>query len=293
METQLTHVHQAHETAMRKLKSDLHRKQTLLTAAKVEADRLKSDLQTVMQDKEQAHVSTQGKCHAAKSQHADAKMISQVLVNSTVILCRLVLRTTTYMQSGSNSFIAIYQYRPLLLRLEPPETAGSKKLCNASLAAQVCFGMPGMTGMQPDDVAELVGLSATEISDLLGTTKHDVTSTLADSSGTVAHIASLLTAIHDVVCQVNQPNPPLSEPSGLQVHLTALVAVMEAEARKSEGSFDSWVAALPTLARACTQNPDAPSVLHDALINAPQLRNVTDQIDRMFMSSIEFYTDFA
>lgn len=145
--------------------------------------------------------------------------------------------------------------------------------------------------MQPDDVAELVGLTATEVSDLLGKTKQNVMPSQVESSGTVAHIASHLTAMHEAVSQVCPPKSPLRESSGLQVHLTALIAVMEAQARKSESSVDCWVAAVPSLARACTENPDAPCMLQDALSNAPKLQNVADQIDHMFMSSIEFYTD--
>lgn len=110
MEAQLSNAHQVHERAMGKLKSDLHRKQTLLTAAQEQAGRLRSDLQQVLQDNEREHVSTQGKCHAAKSQLAYAKKILQLLVNTTVDLCRLLLRTTNYMQSGKNLFSVIWQY---------------------------------------------------------------------------------------------------------------------------------------------------------------------------------------
>ena len=153
--------------------------------------------------------------------------------------------------------------------------------------------MPGSNELRPDDIAQLVGLSVNEVADLLSTPTQDATSVVAGGSAIVIHIAKLLTAAHGAVCQVGRSKNANSDPSPVEDHLSALIAVLETELKKSENALDSCIAAMPVLAQACVRNPEAPEVLQDRLQSAPNLYRLTDELDMVLMSSIQFQTDTA
>eukprot|EP00892_Ulva_mutabilis_P011001 jgi/Ulvmu1/8273/UM041_0084.1 len=258
-EAKIEHIQEAHGDEVSRLKSDVQRKHMLLIAAKEKAERLESDLHNLQQDHQ-----------LADAIRICAQKVSHVLVYMTVALCRMLLRTTSYMHSGSVSLRAV----SLPARAAPAASPASA------------------TGLLPDDVAVLVGLSVHEVVDLLGTPSTDMTAVVAGGgSAAVAYVAELLTAIHEAV-QFHEHGKDLSTlPDKIEGHVKALTAVMQEESRKSETSFDSCITALPALVRNCTHDPIASETVQGAFQHILPICKLSDRMDKLLMLSLDFYID--
>ena len=138
------------------------------------------------------------------------------------------------------------------------------------------------------DVASLVGLSTQEVSDLLGTSIQDVTSVVAGGNATVSHVAKVLGTVHDLLAAT--PGNPTTTSSAfqhkLEGQLSALLAVLGAEAQKGESSLQGCIASLPTFVSACLQCSSPHDLVRDALAKAPRLQTLTDEFDGMLASAI-------
>jgi isopentenyl diphosphate isomerase/L-lactate dehydrogenase-like FMN-dependent dehydrogenase len=138
------------------------------------------------------------------------------------------------------------------------------------------------------DVASLVGLSTQEVSDLLGSSIQDVNSVVAGGTATVAHVAKVLGAVNDMLtvdaAQGLKPNSAFQHK--LEGHLSALLAVLGAEAQKGESSLQNCIASLPSFVSACLQCASPQKRVQDALAQTPRLQTLTEQFDGMLASAI-------
>lgn len=100
LEAQLVQVHETNAIAEGKLKSDIQRRNTLLIAAKAESDRLKAELQSLKHHQQHSNTNTAGRCQLVNPEQAQTQSAAQALLDGTVALCRLLLRSLAYMRSG-------------------------------------------------------------------------------------------------------------------------------------------------------------------------------------------------
>lgn len=147
-----------------------------------------------------------------------------------------------------------------------------------------------ITQMQADDVAQLVGMSVNEVSDLLGLVTNDENSTMTALSSAVIQIAKVLNSAQDCINHLTDPQLLNGGSSTFKEQLSALLVMMEAEVCKSGCSLKSCVVSLPGLARACLQNTAASGVLQDVLCNFPQMFKSVDKLDALFQGNVDFYS---
>ena len=290
-EGKLEKLQQAHNDEVSKLRNDLNRKQALLVAAKVQTDELQSKLQGLEQDCEEAREAAAHRCQLTDARHIRSQKVGHALLNATIVLCRMLLRSTAYMRSGAKYSLAPVAMNTIHTHKHHERDAGSISICNMSLAAQGGKSSPTMADFLPDDVADLVGFSIHEVVDLMGKSSEDLTASVAGGSATVAHVARLLTVVHEVVHSVGRGAVSADLPPDVRIHLGEIIAVMQAESRKSESSLDSCIGSLPLLASACAQRSDARDVVHRMFSKMTPLGQVTDQLDQMLIRSLDFCVD--
>jgi hypothetical protein len=137
-------------------------------------------------------------------------------------------------------------------------------------------------------VASLVGLSTQEVSDLLGTSIQDVTSVVAGGNATVSHVAKVLGTVN--VLLTDNAGNGMKQTSAfqhkLEAQLSALLAVLGAEAQKGESSLQGCISSLPSFVSTCLQCSSPQDLVQDALNRTPRLQALTEEFDGMLASAI-------
>jgi hypothetical protein len=173
--------------------------------------------------------------------------------------------------------------KELLLNGSPKRFAGSLTINNLRTALHASSGQAREPEIQADRIAQMVGLSVYEVSDLLGSSNSALASVMAGGTASLAHVAKLLvvltTACGDKSTSARQPKGGSVAGKRVESDVAALTAVLQAEAQKAERALESSIGSLPHLSAAILDTKGSTAILDGTLEHMACVHDVASKVD--------------